>query len=278
QDIIPSTPVSLPDTRQQNPHQRFVGRYIKVLKGPFKDYLGFVKNTEQGDLLNVELQATLQRQQFDLRDIAHANDPQLRPLIDYAKTIGPLPNFPSIQRVDEPAQLSSMPLVPSTPIPEDSSAAMGRAWNPSSHTPNPNSSYPCNPYMDSIRMDEGMRVHVVITGTRPVLRDPGWKAGDLEGTRGLWKKSDNEEPGFAYVRIGLNVVERVPERYIMTTPPSMKGQRAIVINPSDTERFCREFYVIQYDVSTKDCVVRPANTINRKIRITIPASSLAIIS
>ncbi|KAG6823174.1 hypothetical protein H0H92_011164, partial [Tricholoma furcatifolium] len=141
QDIIPPTSVSLPNTRQQNPHQRFVGRYIKVLKGPFKDYLGFVKNTEQGDLLNVELQATLQRRQFDLRNIAHVDDPELRPLIVYAKTIGSLPNFSSIQRVDEPAQLSSMPLVPSTPIPEDSSAAMGRAWNPSSHTPNPNSSY-----------------------------------------------------------------------------------------------------------------------------------------
>ncbi|KAG6806536.1 hypothetical protein H0H92_010907, partial [Tricholoma furcatifolium] len=252
---VQSTPsVSLSHVREQNPHQRFVGRHVLIIKGPFKDYLGIVKNTERGDLVNIELQATLQQRQFDLRMLAHLYDPQLRPLIDFASMPGPLPHFAPVPTVDEPSRLSSMPLVPSTPIPEDSSAAMSRAWNPSSRTPNPASSYPCNPYMNSPRMSDSLRVHVTIAGTRPVLQDPGWKAGDYEGTRGMWTKSDNKEPGHAFVRTGLNAVARVPERYIVPTIPSVKGQRALFIDSSDEERFCKEFYVIQYLDSTKECI------------------------
>ncbi|KAG6807734.1 hypothetical protein H0H92_006575 [Tricholoma furcatifolium] len=174
---------------------------------------------------------------------------------------GPLPNFAPVASIDEPSRLSSMPLVPSTPIPEDSSAAMT-----------------CNPYMNSPRMSNSLRVHVVIAGTRPVLQDPGWKAGDYEGTRGMWTKSDNKEPGYAFVRTGLNTVLRVPELYVATTTPSMKGQRVIFIDSSDEDRFCKEFYVIQYLELTKECVVRPAGTVNRKIRFKFPASSFAVVS
>ncbi|KAG6804898.1 hypothetical protein H0H92_001794, partial [Tricholoma furcatifolium] len=136
----------------------------------------------------------------------------------------------------------------------------------------------CNPYMNSPRMSDSLRVHVTIAGTRPVLQDPGWKAGDYEGTRGMWTKSDNKEPGHAFVRTGLNAVARVPERYIVPTIPSVKGQRALFIDSSDEERFCKEFYVIQYLDSTKECIVRPAGTVNCKIRFKLPASSFAVVS
>ncbi|KAG6805482.1 hypothetical protein H0H92_015892, partial [Tricholoma furcatifolium] len=71
-------------------------------------------------------------------DIAFSGDPELRPLSLFA---GPsLPEFPSlVPRIEQPTPLSIMPLVPSTPLPEGTSAAIGRAWNPSSRTPNPNS-------------------------------------------------------------------------------------------------------------------------------------------
>ncbi|KAG6809757.1 hypothetical protein H0H92_014853 [Tricholoma furcatifolium] len=277
-DIPPTPSVSLPDLREQNPHQRFVGRHVLIIKGRFKDYIGRVKNTERGDLVNVELQATLQQRQFNLQDLAHLYDPQLRPLVEFATMPGPLPYFAPVLSIDEPTGLSSHPLVPSTPIPEDSSASMGRAWNPSSRTPNPASSYPCNPYMISPSMSNTLRVHVVIAGTRPVLQDRGWKGGDFEGTRGLWSKPDNEAPGYALLRTGANVMERVPERYIVPVTPSMKGQRAIVIDSTDQERFCKEYYVVQYLELTKECVVRPAGTVNRKIRFKLPASVLAVVS
>ncbi|KAG6808176.1 hypothetical protein H0H92_005151 [Tricholoma furcatifolium] len=168
---------------------------------------------------------------------------------------GPL-HFAPVDSVDEPMRLSSMPLVPSTPIPEDST---------------------CNPYMSSPRMSNTLRV-VTIAGTRPVLQDPGWKAGVFEGTRGLWSKPDNKEPGYAFLRTGINVMERVPERYIVPTKPAVKGQRAIVIDSFDHERFCKEYYVVQYLESSKECVVRPAGTVNRKIRFKLAASSLAVVS
>ncbi|KAG6826381.1 hypothetical protein H0H92_016058 [Tricholoma furcatifolium] len=278
QDITPTPFVSPPQTREQNPHRRFVGRRIQITKGPFKDYLGIIKNTERGDLLNVELQATLQQQQFNLQDMAHADDPELRPLIYFANTSKPLPYFAPIQTVDDAASVpSAMPLVPSTPIPEDSSAAMGRAWNPSSRTPNPRSGYPCNSYMDSDRMNDTIRVHVVVAGTKPVLQDPGWKAGDWEGRRGLWSKCDNKEPGYAFVRIGLRI-ERVPERYITPTLPTIKGQHAMVIDSADTDRFCKKYYVLKYIQATKVCEVRPAGKLDLKSRFELPASSLAVVS
>ncbi|KAG6821009.1 hypothetical protein H0H92_001812, partial [Tricholoma furcatifolium] len=89
-----------------------------------------------------------------------------------------------------------MPLIPSTPIPESSSAAMGRAWNPSSRTPIPGSSFSCNSWMEAPKLPSKVRVSLEIRGTKPVLKDPGWKYGDMEGLQALWKKSeqDSEEP------------------------------------------------------------------------------------
>ncbi|KAG6823029.1 hypothetical protein H0H92_011673, partial [Tricholoma furcatifolium] len=138
QDISPPAPVKLPSLQVQNPHQRFVGRHVQIIKGHFKDYLGIVKNTECDDWLNIELHPTLKMVQFKMDDIAFSGDPELRPLSLFA---GPsLPEFPSlVPRIEQPTPLSIMPLVPSTPLPEGTSAAIGRAWNPSSRTPNPNS-------------------------------------------------------------------------------------------------------------------------------------------
>ncbi|KAG6806889.1 hypothetical protein H0H92_009689, partial [Tricholoma furcatifolium] len=191
QDIAPLPDVPLPPLQIQNPHQRFVGREVIITKGPFKDYRGFVKNTERGDLVNVEIQPnliqTIVHRQYNLTDLAHVNDPYLRPLSTFASSLEPIPTFKPFETPEEPAPLSSMPLIPSTPIPESSSAAMGRAWNPSSRTPMPGSSFPCNPWMEAPKLPSNVRVSLEIRGTKPVLKDPGWKYGDMEGMRALWK-------------------------------------------------------------------------------------------
>ncbi|KAG6821998.1 hypothetical protein H0H92_015754, partial [Tricholoma furcatifolium] len=180
-----------------NPHQRFVGREVQVIEGPFKDYHGLVKNTERGDVLNVELQATLQQRQFTLKQLAHRYDPALRNLANYANLSVDLPTFSPPISTNENNTWSSAALVPSTPLPEGTSAAFGRAWDPSSRTPLPCSGFPSNPYMASERLDTAIRVRVRIAGTKPVLQDPGWKAGDWEGQRGLWSKLDNQDQGHA---------------------------------------------------------------------------------
>ncbi|KAG6824775.1 hypothetical protein H0H92_005849, partial [Tricholoma furcatifolium] len=203
--------VNRPIPQGQSPNERFVGREVKIIRGPFKDYEGRIKNTERGDVLNVEIQATMQQRQFSMEDLAHLHDPQLRPLIAFAHQVGDLPEFKADERMLPPMPPSSRPLVPSTPIPEGSSAEMGRAWNPSSRTPNPLSGFPCNSYMDSPHLNEELRVHVQILGTKPVLNDPGWKLGDFEGRRGLWCKHDNDKAGFACVQFGLRHMEHLPE-------------------------------------------------------------------
>ncbi|KAG6807278.1 hypothetical protein H0H92_008149, partial [Tricholoma furcatifolium] len=127
--------------RVQSPNERFVGREVKIIRGSFKDYEGRVKNTERGDVLNIEIQATMQQRQFSMADLAHLHDVELRPLITFAHKVGDLPEFKATERMLPPMPPSSRPLVPSTPIPEGSSAEMGRAWNPSSRTPNPSSGF-----------------------------------------------------------------------------------------------------------------------------------------
>ncbi|KAG6809072.1 hypothetical protein H0H92_001705, partial [Tricholoma furcatifolium] len=185
EDIVPALPVRLPHVALQNPHQRFVGREVQVIDGPFKDYHGLVKNTERGDILNVELGATLQQRQFTLKQLAHRYDPRLRALTTYADLSVYLPTFSPPLSTTTDNTWSSMPLVPSTPLPEDTSVALARAWNPSSRTPIPGSGFPCNHYMDSERLNTDLRVRVRVAGTKPILQDPGWKAGDWEGKPGL---------------------------------------------------------------------------------------------
>ncbi|KAG6823982.1 hypothetical protein H0H92_008314 [Tricholoma furcatifolium] len=169
-----------------------------------------------------------------------------------------------------------MPLVPSTPIPEGSSAAMGRAWNPSARTPNPTSAFPCNPWMQSPKLKPDLRVSVKIQGTMPVLKDPGWKYGDLEGTRAVWKKEE-QDTGEPTVWVGLKR-QRVPERYIVPLAPNVKGQRVIIINSSD-DRYCQDFVVVDYDPETRQCTLRPPGAVkNRHASFIIPSSYLAVVS
>ncbi|KAG6807473.1 hypothetical protein H0H92_007346, partial [Tricholoma furcatifolium] len=276
-DVAPPPPVMLPPVHVQNPHQRFVGRHVSIIHGPFKDYRGVVKNTERGDLLNVELQVqSMIQRQFDLKDLAHADDPYLNPLSLYASSLAPLPTFKPLEAQQAETPLSSMPLVPSTPIPEGSSAAMGRAWNPSSRTPNPTSSFPCNPWMQSSKLKPETRVSVKIQGTLPLLKDPGWKYGDMEGMPALWKKVE-QDGGEPIVWIGVKR-QRVPERYLVPLGPTTTGQHVIIIDSSD-ERYCREYVVASYDPQIRLCALRTLGPVkNRNATFPMPSLYLAVVS
>lgn len=71
------------------------------------------------------------------------------------------------------------------------------------------------------------RIKVQLVGTKPVLRDPGWKSGLFEGRRGLWNGMDGEN---ATVVFGVRDTLNVPPKYIATIEPSVKGEEVSVIN------------------------------------------------
>ncbi|KAG6823937.1 hypothetical protein H0H92_008558, partial [Tricholoma furcatifolium] len=220
-----------------------------------EDYHAVVKNTERGDVLNVEVEATLQQRQFTLKQLAHRYDPRLRALTTYADVSVYLPTFSPPISTNSNNTWSSMPLVPSTPLPEDTSVTLARAWNPSSQTPLPGSGFSCNHYMDSEHLATDICIGVRVAGTKPILKDPGWKAGDWEGKPGLWSKADNKGDGYAYVRMGCDLCQ-ILECYISPIPPFKKGERVIGIDGTDRAHYCREYYVIDYDSVEQTCLLR----------------------
>ncbi|KAG6904572.1 hypothetical protein DXG01_008998 [Tephrocybe rancida] len=174
-------------------------RVMVIRRGVFKGYQGIIREILVDDEVCVELSPTLK------------NDNKRQPLMykfqPHTFTAG-MP--PPAQPVEIPQSL--MPLTPSTPLPAGSSSDIGPAWNPSSRMPDSRLQFPCNPYMDHWHIDLTCKVKVCIHNTKPILHDPGWKNGDYEGKKGLWKASDTMDPGFARVQILVPpTIIRVPE-------------------------------------------------------------------
>ncbi|KAG6904300.1 hypothetical protein DXG01_011072, partial [Tephrocybe rancida] len=179
----------------------YLGRRVMVIRrGVFKGYEGIIREILEDDEVRVELSATLKREVFPLSQLSNLNDEKRKPLTyKYNAETFQANMPPPAQPVLIPQSL--VPLTPSTPLPRGSSVDMGPAWNPSSRTPNPHLQFPCNPYMDHWRADHTRKVKVRIHNMKPILHDPGWKTGDYEGKKGLWKASDTMEPGIAQVQI-----------------------------------------------------------------------------
>ncbi|KAG6809404.1 hypothetical protein H0H92_000399 [Tricholoma furcatifolium] len=131
--------------------------------------------------------------------------------------------------------------------------------------------------MDSERLNTDLRVRVCVAGTKPILQDPGWKAGDWEGKPGLWSKADNKGDGYAYVRMGRDLCQ-ISERYISPIPPFKKGERVIGVDGTDGAHYCRKFYVIDYDPVEQTCLLCPPGDLKDKgKRFTLPAARLAVV-
>ena len=73
---------------------------------------------------------------------------------------------------------------------------------------------------------QGRRVQVQIVGTKPLLRDMGWKSGDLEHKSGMWSALEGQD---AIVHIDRGPPLKIPERYIQIVTPSTVGQEVIPI-------------------------------------------------
>lgn len=112
------------------------------------------------------------------------------------------------------------------------------------------------------------RIKISITGTKPLLRDPGWKAGQYEGQIGIWAGFDDHNN--VQMRQGIHNTMSVPVSYITPLRPEIPGQKAICL-AGESFGAC---YVV---VSVKDgvCVLRKPEDKKKKNLIPIPVLDLA---
>ncbi|KAG6805859.1 hypothetical protein H0H92_013713, partial [Tricholoma furcatifolium] len=152
------------------------------------------------------------------------------------------------------------------------------AWNPSSRTPDPRGpqpdSFPKNPYIASPVLSDDLCFEVIISNT---TQAPRWEGGRWEGSKAIWRKGDNKEPGIARVSVSGQVFS-IPERYIRPNPPTKKGP-VIVVDPSH-EKFCGEFVIVQMRKEGQ-CIARPKGTKNSRsrhdTRFPFPTTALATV-
>ncbi|KAG6904150.1 hypothetical protein DXG01_012256 [Tephrocybe rancida] len=247
-----------------------------IRRGVFKGYEGIIREILEDDDVRVELSATLKREVFPLSQLSNLNDEKRKPLTyKYNAETFQANMPPPAQPVLIPQSL--VPLTPSTPLPRGSSVDMGPAWNPSSRTPNPHLQFSCNPYMDHWRADHTRKVKVRIHNTKPILCDPGWKSGDYEGKKGLWKASNTMEPGIARVQILVPPTTiRIPKMYV--TPLRPTWPQEVVIIDDDRNISCwRVYLVLRVSADGSSCDVREKASSDKKTFITLPTNILAVI-
>ncbi|KAG6916988.1 hypothetical protein DXG01_004332 [Tephrocybe rancida] len=123
-----------------DPNRRLVGRHVRVIgKNRLKDYSGIVKTAEAENFLSVEIQATMKVERIHVSNLTHLYDYDMKPLEIAPPAAATSQHAASSRTIIIPE--SSLPLVPSTPIPEGSSAALGPAWDPSARSPHSDSSF-----------------------------------------------------------------------------------------------------------------------------------------
>ncbi|RDB29330.1 Transcription elongation factor SPT5 [Hypsizygus marmoreus] len=221
----PSTPI--PREAMVDKLSHLVGRRVLIItKNHFKSYRGRIKSTQEHNFLLVELEATLRIERVHLT--------QLR----FLDGDGPVPDTRELlTRPEIPS--STQPLIPSTPGPSSSSTILSPAWDPSSRTPNPSSLFPYSPWMESSAFCH-KRIKVQILGTKPLLKDPGWKYGDLEGKKGLWVGT---EGCLAKIVVGVRDTLLIPPKYVHPVRPSLKGQTVVAL---EGDFMADEFVLVEY--------------------------------
>jgi hypothetical protein len=72
----------------------------------------------------------------------------------------------------------------------------------------------------------GKHLKVQITGTKPILCEPGFKYGDYEDRCRVVTGID--EATFAKIRISMDEIISVPSRYVLPIVPMLSGQHVVV--------------------------------------------------
>ena len=114
----------------------------------------------------------------------------------------------------------------------------------------------------------GKRIKVKLSGTLPLLSNPGWKGEKLEGRSGLWVGLEEEG---AKVVFGLHETALVPGQYIVPTAPSLAGEKVVVLRGP---HYGKQFSTVS--CGPLHCTVCKPGTKGMKNAISILTSDLAI--
>ncbi|KAG6824157.1 hypothetical protein H0H92_007825 [Tricholoma furcatifolium] len=223
-----------------------------------------------------------------LAHLCDLNDPKNRPLLQVynpsevaqAEPEPPMLQLPPDNPLPPPLPIAASSTPAWTPSAGTSSAGTSStpAWDPSSRTPDPRGpqpdSFPKNPYIASTLLSDDLCIDVIIYNT---TQAPRWEGGKWEGSRAIWRKGDNKEPGMARVSISGRVFS-LPERYIRPNHPTKKGP-VIVVDPLH-EKYCGEFVIVQMRKDNQ-CIARPKGTKNSRsrhdTRFPFPTTALATV-
>jgi hypothetical protein len=301
-----------------NPNCQFIGWCVVVMgkKHGFKNYYGIVKDALNDGFVTIKLEATMRWIRVEMNKLAVRYDGIwlfLSLAHDGVSSVNgkfvPL-NVPQPQQcfVENPGLSTSQISAPLTPLPSTWSSS-SPAWDPSSRTPIPLSTYPLvpstpllewmqpishasssrtpgtcvfsffaqlliscstalNPWFMAIELG-GKRLKAQVTGTSPVLRDPGFRHGDLEGKQGIIVGRDNDG---AMILFSLGDRIHVPSQYVCPIPPTVVAQNVTVISGTLVGK---EYTVVKYGLL--ECGLKKRNQRGTKVDETLPTRSLSIV-
>jgi hypothetical protein len=124
------------------------------------------------------------------------------------------------------------------------------------------------PWFAALEM-AGKRLKAQITGTRPVLRDPGFRHSDFEGRQGIIVSHDSDG---ASVMLSLGDRMHVPSCYVTPIPPTLTTQNVVVTSGALVGK---EYTIIKY--GPLECGLKKRNQRGSKIDETLPTRMLAIV-
>lgn len=111
---------------------------------------------------------------------------------------------------------------------------------------------------------------ITITGTKPLLRDPGWKAGQYEGQVGIWAGLDGDDN--VQIRMGVHSIMHVPAAFVKPLPPAIPSQKVACLTG---EHSGASFVVVS--LKNGVCVLRKPEDKKKRTLIHVPVGDLASI-
>jgi hypothetical protein len=125
-----------------------------------------------------------------------------------------------------------------------------------------------NPWFVAIGLS-GKHLKAQVTGTSPVLHDPGFRHGNLEGKQGIIVGRDNDG---ATILFSLGDRIHVPLQYVCPILPTVVAQNVTVISGTLVGK---EYTVVKYGLL--ECGLKKQNQRDTKVDETLPTHSLSIV-
>jgi hypothetical protein len=109
-----------------------------------------------------------------------------------------------------------------------------------------------------------------ITGTKPILREPGFKYGNYEDRCGVVTGID--EGNCAKIRLSMDEIISVPSRYVLPVVPTLTGQHVVVALGTITGR---EYTVVRFQPS--ECGLKSRGKRGSKIDESLRTNELCVV-